>query len=131
MEYFWAGPDRGKLNVDGSPNSVRQSDFWNCGIFAATNALCLAFSYDLLRYDLPTKKAIVNKMQEKKRPRMACELFQGGFKPPHFKYDLIEPSASSLLPSYPSEILAESAKAEAEAGVGLGNIKNTPRKVII
>jgi hypothetical protein len=37
--------------TDNSPNAVQQHDTHNCGVFTCTNALCLAFGYDLLCYE--------------------------------------------------------------------------------
>ena len=68
--------------TDNSPNCAQQSDMYNCGLFTITNALCLAFGYDLLCY---TQKDI----DEGKRQRVAAELLHGGFLAP-FNYPLLE-----------------------------------------
>lgn len=87
----WA--HRGHEKSDGSPNVPRQGDYWNCGIFTATNAMCLAFGYDLLCYrqrDLENGPHNDLEPPRGKRARMAAELFQGlDFDPP-FNYDLLD-----------------------------------------
>jgi hypothetical protein len=88
---------RGAQNLDNSPPCVRQADAHNCGVFTATNAMCLAFGYEMTCYasedadeDSPWARALVQKrMDQGKRERMACELWNGGFRKP-FDYDLLE-----------------------------------------
>ncbi len=88
---------RGVQNVDNSPPCVRQADAHNCGVFTATNATCLAFRYEMTCYaseDAEEDSAwartfVQRRMDEGKRERMACELWNGGFREP-FDYDLLE-----------------------------------------
>lgn len=68
--------------TDGSPNCAQQSDIYNCGVFTITNALCLAFGYELLCYT-------PDDLDEGKRPRVAAELLHGGFVAP-FNYPLLD-----------------------------------------
>jgi len=35
---------------DGSPDCLQRQDGYNCGVFMATSAMCLAFGYDLCCY---------------------------------------------------------------------------------
>lgn len=67
-----------------------------CGIFATTNAFCLAFGFDLLCYgqvqpgylrsDTDTD---IYDLDDLKKPRMAVEMFNGGFDG-DFEYDMLE-----------------------------------------
>lgn len=84
---------RGHDKLDGSPNVSQQGDDWNCGIFTATNAMCLAFGYDLLCYrqrDLENGPYNDLDPPRGKRARMAAELFQGLEFDPPFNYDLLD-----------------------------------------
>ncbi|PVH79495.1 hypothetical protein DL98DRAFT_589364 [Cadophora sp. DSE1049] len=79
------------------PNCARQGDLYNCGVFTLTNAMCLAFGYDLMCYSNRDLDSL-------KRPRMFMELsnttidddkVKTGFKD-EYAYDLLELAAGPL-----------------------------------
>ncbi|KAL2063170.1 hypothetical protein VTL71DRAFT_6242 [Oculimacula yallundae] len=75
-------PLRSKDTFDGSPNVVRQKDFYNCGVFTVMNAMCLAFGYDMLCFG-------PEDLDPLKRPRMLMELLQGSLGG-KYAYDLLD-----------------------------------------
>ncbi|PMD41230.1 hypothetical protein L207DRAFT_623420 [Hyaloscypha variabilis F] len=66
----WA--ERGLSKRDESPNCCRQRDGYNCAVFTMTNAMCLAFGFELLSYS-------VEDFEDGKRPRIAAEFDNDGF----------------------------------------------------
>ncbi|KAE9373781.1 hypothetical protein N431DRAFT_466050 [Stipitochalara longipes BDJ] len=73
---------RENKKTDGSPNCCVQGDYYNCGNFTLTNAMCLAFGFDLLCYQQ-------DDLNEKKRPRIAAEFDNEGFLG-EFAYDMFD-----------------------------------------
>ncbi|CZR66313.1 uncharacterized protein PAC_16214 [Phialocephala subalpina] len=111
---------RRSMTDDESPDVPKQTDGYNCGVFALTNLFCLAFGYDLLCYEQADLTPL-------KRPNIVEELRNGGlgengrFKYPLLDlpgnhYTLLDPNlkASSY---YPHRKLADPSK-----GTGDGNI---------
>lgn len=73
--------------TDYSPNAPRQRDACNCGVMTLTNAMNLAFGYDMSCFrgiDLADNPPRVGK-----RMRVAAELMNGGFNKP-FDYPLFD-----------------------------------------
>ncbi|KUJ09481.1 uncharacterized protein LY89DRAFT_288737 [Mollisia scopiformis] len=62
--------------------AVRQRDTYNCGAYVCTNALLLAFGYNLTSFD-------ARDIDQFRKPRMFAELLNGGFSG-LYQYDLIE-----------------------------------------
>lgn len=69
--------------LDDSPDGAQQQDAYNCGVFAATTAFCLAFGHRLTCF----KEA---DLDAHKKPRMAAEFANGGFSGDGFEYDLFD-----------------------------------------
>jgi hypothetical protein len=67
---------------DRSPNCAQQRDNYSCGVFTMTDAFCLAFGFDLLRYR-------EKNLDFGKRPRIAAELNNEGFSR-EFGYDMFD-----------------------------------------
>jgi len=74
----WARKNVPKL--EGTPSCATQKDFVSCGIFTMTNAMCLAFGYDMLCYQEDDLAGF-------KRPRIVGELENEGFSG-DYAYDL-------------------------------------------
>ncbi|KUJ18889.1 uncharacterized protein LY89DRAFT_732428 [Mollisia scopiformis] len=86
--------------TDDGPNAAQQDDEYNCGVFTATSAMCLAFGFRLNCF-------VEGDLDKRKKPRMAAEFANGGFFGPGFDYDLldlpqigVQPPPSPKAPAY-------------------------------
>ena len=87
----WSAEKEEKTKMKNCPSCPRQGDMYNCGVFTVTNAMCLAFGWDLMCYSNRDLNPL-------KRPRMFMELsnttidgdrVKTGFKG-KYAYDLLE-----------------------------------------
>lgn len=75
-------PDTTENYKEEEQRAIQQKDFYNCGVFACTNALLLAFGYDLKCFGR-------RDLDQTRKPRMVAEFKNGGMGG-LYNYDVLE-----------------------------------------